>query len=66
MSFSDTSSASHSLSINATKVVPQNKNKNSKINKINNTKFKIKTDLDKLRKSKQFRELGDAFDYFSD
>lgn len=27
---------------------------------------KIQHDLDKLRKSRQFRDLGDALDYFSD
>ena len=63
MSSSNTSSSSLS-SVNATKVVPENKR--IKIEKTNNQKFKPKTDLNKLRKSKQFRELGDAFDYFSD
>lgn len=49
-----------------TKVVPisakvvLNKNKNKKNN------MKTKNDLKKLRKSKIFRSLGDAFDYFSD
>ena len=63
MSSSNTSSSSLS-SVNATKVVPENKR--NKIEKTNNKKFKPKTDLNKLRKSKPFRELGDALDYFSD
>ena len=63
MSSSNTSSSSLS-SVNATKVVPQNKS--IKIEKTNNQKFKTKIDLNKLRKSKPFRELGDALDYFSD
>ena len=63
MSSSTTSSSTLSAD-NATKVVPENKR--IKIEKTNNQKFKPKTDLNKLRKSKQFRELGDAFDYFSD
>ena len=54
MSSSNTSSSSLS-SVNATKVVPENKR--IKIEKTNNQKFKPKTDLNKLRKSKQFREL---------
>tara|TARA_Y100000591_G_scaffold320522_1_gene334076 strand:+ start:1769 stop:1957 length:189 start_codon:yes stop_codon:yes gene_type:complete len=61
MSSSNTSSLP---SINDTKVVPENKH--IKIEKTNNKKFKHKTDLSKLRKSKPFRDLGDAFDYFSD
>ncbi len=32
----------------------------------NNKRSNIQYDLDKLRKSKQFRDLGDALDYFSD
>ena len=32
----------------------------------NNKRSNIQYDLDKLRKSRQFRELGDALDYFSD
>ena len=63
MSSSNTSSSSLS-SVNATKVVPENKR--IKIKKTNNQKFKHKIDLNKLRKSKPFRELGDALDYFSD
>ena len=63
MSSSNTSSSSLS-SVNATKVVPQNKR--IKIEKTKNKKFKTKIDLNKLRKSKPFRELGDALDYFSD
>ena len=63
MSASNTSSSSLS-SVNTTKVVPQNKR--IKIEKTNNQKFKTKIDLNKLRKSKPFRELGDALDYFSD
>ena len=46
---------------NTTKVVPVKKDKNNKRNK-----SKIKDDLDRLRKSRQFRELGDALNYFSD
>ena len=64
MSSSNTTSSSLP-SINATKVVPQNKHKTT-IEKTNYQKFKSKTDLNKLRKSKPFRELGDALDYFSD
>ena len=43
---------------NTTKVVPVKNNKRSK--------SKIQDDLDRLRKSRQFRELGDALNYFSD
>ena len=46
---------------NTTKVVPMKKSKNNKRNK-----SKIQDDLDRLRKSRQFRELGDALNYFSD
>lgn len=46
---------------NTTKVVPMKKSKNNK-----RSKSKIQDDLDRLRKSRQFRELGDALDYFSD
>ena len=44
---------------NTTKVVPVKKDKNNK-------RSKIQHDLDRLRKSRQFRDLGDALDYFSD
>ena len=48
------------ITIDITKVVPQNKNvKKDKVQKSN-----ISTDLNALRKSKGFRALGDAFDYF--
>ena len=63
MSTSNISSSSLS-SVNTTEVVTQNKR--IKIEKTNNQKFKTKIDLYKLRKSKPFRELGDALDYFSD
>ena len=63
MSTSNISSSSLS-SVNTTEVVTQNKR--IKIEKTNNQKFKTKIDLNKLRKSKPFRELGDALDYFSD
>ena len=43
---------------NNTKVFPMKKN--------NKKKSKVQDDLDRLRKSKHFRALGDAFDYFSD
>lgn len=46
---------------NTNKFVPMKKNKNNK-----RSKSKIKDDLDRLRKSRYFRELGDALDYFSD
>lgn len=46
---------------NTTKVVPMKKSKNNK-----RSKSKIQDDLNRLRKSRQFRDLGDAFDYFSD
>ena len=48
---------------NNTKVVPMKKSK-SKNNK--RSKSKIQAELNRLRKSKQFRALGDALDYFSD
>ena len=48
---------------NNTKVVPMKKSK-SKNNK--RSKSKIQAELNRLRKSKQFRDLGDALDYFSD
>ena len=47
--------------INTTKVVPVRKGKNNK-----KSKSKIQNDLDRLRKSRQFRDLGDQLDYFSD
>jgi len=43
---------------NNTKVFPMKKN--------NKKKSKVQDDLDRLRKSKHFRVLGDVFDYFSD
>ncbi len=46
---------------NNTKVVPMKKSKNNK-----RSKSKIQDDLNRLRKSRQFRALGDALDYFSD
>ena len=46
---------------NTNKFVPMKKNKNKK-----RSKSKIQDDLDRLRKSRYFRELGDALDYFSD
>ena len=46
---------------NTNKFVPMKKNKNNK-----RSKSKIQDDLDRLRKSRYFRELGDALDYFSD
>lgn len=46
---------------NTSKFVPMKKNKNNK-----RSKSKIQDDLDRLRKSRYFRELGDALDYFSD
>ena len=46
---------------NTTKVAPVKKNKNNQVQK-----YKITNDLDSLRKSQQFRDLGDALDYFSD
>ena len=46
---------------NTTKVVPMKKSKNNK-----RSKSKIQDDLNRLRKSRQFRALGDALDYFSD
>ena len=46
---------------NTTKVVPMKKSKNNK-----RSKSKIQDDLNRLRKSRQFRDLGDALDYFSD
>ena len=49
---------------NNTKVVPMKKRKKSKNNK--RSKSKIQAELNRLRKSKQFRDLGDQFDYFSD
>jgi hypothetical protein len=57
------------ITTNTTKVVPikkneKKKNKNKKNNK--RSKSKIQDDLDRLRKSRQFRDLGDALDYFSD
>lgn len=53
--------ASAILAKNTTKVVPMKKSKNNK-----RSKSKIQDDLDRLRKSRQFRDLGDALDYFSD
>lgn len=44
------------------KLVPRKKH--VKMKTTNYKKIKIKNDLNKLRKSKIFRELGDAFDYF--
>ena len=41
-----------------TKVFPMKKN--------NKKKSKVQDELDRLRKSKHFRALGDALDYFSD
>tara|TARA_B000000477_G_C6074520_1_gene220275 strand:+ start:756 stop:1010 length:255 start_codon:yes stop_codon:yes gene_type:complete len=52
------------ITTNTTKVVPIKKNKKKKNNK--RSKSKIQDDLDRLRKSRQFRDLGDALDYFSD
>jgi len=46
---------------NNTKVVSMKKSKNNK-----RSKSKIQDDLNRLRKSRQFRDLGDQFDYFSD
>ena len=46
---------------NTTKVVPMKKSKNNK-----HSKSKIQAELNRLRKSRQFRDLGDQFDYFSD
>ena len=46
---------------NTTKVSPVKKDKNNQVQK-----YKITYDLDSLRKSRQFRDLGDALDYFSD
>ena len=41
--------------------------KNTPVKKVNKrSKSKIQDDLDRLRKSRQFRDLGDALDYFSD
>ena len=48
---------------NNTKVVPMKKSK-SKNNK--RSKSKIQAELNRLRMSKHFRDLGDQFDYFSD
>ncbi len=33
---------------------------------MDNKRSNIQYDLDRLRKSRQFRDLGDALDYFSD
>jgi len=51
----------------STKIAPDAPVKNKK-NKpyIKTKKSQISKDLDKLRKSKPFRDLGDALDYFSD
>lgn len=46
---------------NTTKVVPMKKSKNNK-----RSESKIQDDLNRLRKSRQFRDLGDQLDYFSD
>lgn len=61
------------ITTNTTKVVPIKKNEKKKNNKKNKnkknnkrSKSKIQDDLDRLRKSRQFRDLGDALDYFSD
>ena len=42
------------------------KKKESDVNKPKYQKSESKRKLDKLRKSQNFRDLGDAFDYFSD
>ena len=46
---------------NTTKVAPVKKNKNNQVQK-----YKITNDSDSWKKSRQFLDLGDAFDYFSD
>ena len=46
---------------NTTKVAPVKKNKNNQVQK-----YKITNDSDSWKKSRQFLDLEDAFDYFSD
>lgn len=63
---SHNNTASNNTNATIVPLAPVKKKKRKKKNNNKSHKSKIRDDLNRLRKSKAFRGLGDALDYLSD